>query len=291
MSFENIASIQPGVAATLSGYRDRNRIPHALLFSGAPDSGQLEAAAEFAKLLFCRVPKSGLPCGECPDCRQVASGGHADYIVIRPEEGHALKVEAVREIIGKANLKPFQAPAKVLVIDQADHMQEIAQSALLKTLEEPPAQTYFIVISYANEKLLPTIRSRTQTIHFNPLLRDKAEEAEVQSARHELLTYICGESDWKTANTVSLEREDVLRALDLVMADIRHLLLMRVDAGHLLGLIEDKPLKERALKHFSEDELLDLLELLAEFKDKLMSSANLKLAMSVLKDELAAVKK
>lgn len=291
MSFENLASVQSGVAATLAGYREKNRIPHALLFSGAPDSGQLEAAAEFARQLFCRSPKKDGPCGECPDCRQVAANGHADYVVIRPEEGHALKVEAVRELIAKAALKPFQAPAKVLVIDQADHMQEIAQSALLKTLEEPPAHTYFIVISYANEKLLPTIRSRTQVLHFAPLARDKAHEAQVQGARHDLLTFICGESDWKTSEALALEREEVMKALDLVIADVRHLLLMRVNAGHLLGLIEDKPLKERALARFSEEELLDLLELLAEFKDKLLSSANLKLALSVLKDELSAVKR
>ncbi len=291
MSFEKLASIQPAVAATLSGYRDKNRIPHALLFSGAPDSGQMEAAADFAKLLFCRVPKNNQPCGACPDCRQVESGGHADYIVVRPEEGHALKVEAVRELIAKASFKPFQAPAKVIVIDQADRMHEIAQSALLKTLEEPPAHTYFIVISYANEKLMPTIRSRTQSVHFSPLLRDTAQETQVQAARHDLLTFICGENDWKTADLLALEREEVVKALDLVISDARHLLLMRVDAGHLLGLIEDKPLKERALARFSEEGLLELLELLGEFKDRLLSSANLKLAISVLKDELAAVKK
>lgn len=287
MSFKETARSQPAVAAALGGYVEKMKLPHALLFSGPAGSGQLEAAAELAQTLFCRQPKEGEPCGACPDCRQVLSGGHADYFVLKPEEGHALKIEPVRELMARAAFKPFQAPAKVLVIDQAHAMNDVAQNAILKTLEEPPAHTYFILISHANEKLLPTIRSRAQTLHFMPRAQEMGVDPEVAAARHELLNYICGEREWKTAETVALEREGVLQVLDLLAADLRHLLLLSADAGHLLGLIEDKPLKERALRRFSEEDILERLETVAEFREKLMSSANLKLALSVLKDELA----
>ena len=104
-----------------------------------------------------------------------------------------------------------------------------------------------------------------------------------------MLNFVCGEGEWKTADTVSLERESVLKVLDLLSVDLRHLLLLSVDAGHLLGLIEDKPLKERALRSFSEETILEKLELVADFREKVSSSANLKLALSVLKDELSPV--
>lgn len=287
MPFKETVRTQPAAAAKLSAYLEKQKLPHTLLFSGAPGSGQLDAAAELARHLFCRKAKGADPCGECPDCRQVSAGGHADYFVLRPEEGHALKVEPVRELIGRAGFKPFQAPAKLFVIDQADAMNDVAQNAILKTLEEPPASTYFVLISYANEKLLPTIRSRVQAVHFAPLNQEAGLDPEIAAARHELLNYVCGERDWKTADAVALEREGVLKLLDLLAADLRHLLLLSVDAGHLLGLIDDKPLKERALRRFTEEDILDRLEAVADFREKVMSSANLKLALSVLKDELS----
>ncbi len=287
----NDSLTQPVILAALKSNIEKNRLPHALLFLGPLESGQREMAANLAKILFCGNKKDLEPCGECPHCRQVNAGTHPDFLVIEPEEGHALKVEPIRELIGKASLKPFQAPAKVFVIDHADCMNDIAQNALLKTLEEPPAGTHFILISYAAEKLLPTIRSRSQVFHFLPVVSDIAPDPKIQAARHDLLSFLCGEHDWKTAEAVSLEREGVLRLLSLAINDLREMLILNVEAGQMLGFIEDRPLKERALKSFSHDELADKIELLSEFREKVMSSANLKLALSVLREEITLVGK
>ncbi len=279
-------SRQPAAAARLRVYLEKNHLPHALLFLGPAEAGQNETAAELAKIVFCDKLKDGQPCGECPQCRQITAGSHPDFVTTRPEEGHVLKVEPIRELIAKASLKPFQAPAKIFVIDHADAMNDIAQNALLKTLEEPQGNTHFILISYAAEKLLPTIRSRSQTIHFVPLVAETAPAPEVQAARHELLKFICGESDWKPAETAALEREEVLKVLSLVVRDIRDILVLSAGAEEILGLIEDKPLKERALTHFTAEDLSEKIEKLSEFREKIMSSANLKLALSVLRDEM-----
>jgi len=281
-------SRQPAVAAKLRTYLEKNHLPHALLFSGPPEAGQIEVASELAKIIFCANLKNGQSCGECPHCSQVDSGTHPDFFILAPEEGHVLKVEPIRELIAKASFKPFQAPAKVFVIDHADRMNDVAQNALLKTLEEPQGRTHFILISYATEKLLPTIRSRSQTLYFTPLVADTSPDPAVQSARHELLRFLCGESDWKTAETASLEREEVTQTLSLVVKDLRDILVLSAGAEEILGLIEDKPLKERALNRFSAEDLTDKIELLSEFREKIVASANVKLALSVLRDEMAA---
>ena len=287
MFFKNNHS-QPAVAAILCGYLEKNHLPHALLFSGPPAAGQREMAAELAKALFCENQKNKEACGECFHCRQVTANTHPDFFILEPEEGHALKVEPIRELIGKANLKPFQANAKVFVIDHADRMNDIAQNALLKTLEEPQGRTHFILISYASEKLLPTIRSRTQMLHFLPVTSDVAVGPQIQAARHELLVFICGEGEWKTADTVSLEREGALEVLSLLIQDLRDMMILSAGAEEIFGFIEDKPLKERALKNFPQESLADKIEILSEFREKIMASANLKLALSVLRDELLA---
>ena len=285
MSSSNSFS-QTLVEKALQSYLEKNSLPHALLFTGPPDAGQKEVAAALAKALFCEKAKGLVSCGECFHCRQVTAGTHPDFLVIAPEEGHALKIEFIRELIAKASLKPFQAPAKVFVVDHADCMNDVSQNALLKTLEEPQGRTHFILISYATEKLLPTIRSRTQALYFLPVVSDIAPDPEVQAARHELLVFICGEGDWKTADTASLEREEILKVLSLTTNDLRDMLILSAGAEEILGFIEDKPLKERALKNFSEDDLADRIERLSEFREKVMASANLKLALSVLRDEL-----
>ncbi len=283
--------LQPAVAATLKKYLERNRLPHALLFLGPLEAGQREVAANLAKTIFCGNKKNEESCGECPHCRQITAGHHPDFLILEPQEGHAIKIESIRELIGKASFKPFQAPVKIFVIDHAELMNDIAQNAILKTLEEPPNGTHFILICYAAEKLLPTIRSRVQTIHFLPVVSDVAPDPEIQAARHELLAFICGEHEWKTADTVSLEREGALKVLNLAISDLRDMLILSAGAEQLLGFIEDRPLKERALNSFSEDDLADRIDVLSKFYENMKASANLKLALSVLRDELALAEK
>ncbi|PIU39874.1 MAG: DNA polymerase III subunit delta', partial [Candidatus Omnitrophica bacterium CG07_land_8_20_14_0_80_50_8] len=166
MPFQKIAN-RPNVIPALRGAFEKGRLPHALLFQGPVNSGQREAAVELAKICFCENKKELAPCGSCAHCRQVNQNTHPDFFVLAlGDEARELKVEAIRDLIAKANYKPFSACAKIFVIDQADRMNEIAQNAFLKTLEEPPGRTVFVLISSSPQQLLATIRSRVQTLHF-----------------------------------------------------------------------------------------------------------------------------
>ncbi|MEW6145028.1 MAG: DNA polymerase III subunit delta' [Thermodesulfobacteriota bacterium] len=151
-----------------------NLVSHSYLFTGPDGVGKKLAAIEFAKLLNCvgdaRV--SDERC-ECASCRKIEKGIHPDVILIEFAGVKNIKVEQVRdEIEERLYLRPFEGRYKVVIVDEAERMNQSAQNAFLKTLEEPPPGSVIILVSSRPGSLLPTLRSRCQTIEFNALPED-----------------------------------------------------------------------------------------------------------------------
>ena len=144
--------------------RAAERPSHAYLLAGPRGSGVLEAARCFAAALVC--PDGG--CGACNACRRARSARHPDVIEIEPA-GTFVVVDQVEEMMKEAFTSPFEAERKVIIVTEADRMNEPAANKLLKTLEEPPARTHFLLLSEAPDELLPTVRSRCQRIDFAAL--------------------------------------------------------------------------------------------------------------------------
>src|SRR5437868_11470003 len=140
------------------------RPSHAYVLAGPRGSGVLEAARCFAAALVC--PDGG--CGACNACRRARSVRHPDVIEVEPA-GTFVVVDQVEEMMKEAFTSPFEAERKVIVLTEADRMNEPAANKLLKTLEEPPARTHFLLLSEAPDELLPTVRSRCQRIDFAAL--------------------------------------------------------------------------------------------------------------------------
>jgi DNA polymerase-3 subunit delta' len=145
---------------------------HAYLLAGPRGSGAPEAARCFAASLVC--PDGG--CGTCGACRRVLRGRHPDVLEIEPA-GTFIVVDQIEDVVRDAFTSPFEAERKVIVISEADRMNEPAANKLLKTLEEPPERTHFLLLSDAPDELLPTVRSRCQRIDFAAL-----SEADVRAA-------------------------------------------------------------------------------------------------------------
>ena len=168
---------QPSAVFALTRALERDRVAHAYLFEGPSGVGKERAAMALACALLCpTAPRTG--CGACPVCLRVREGKHPDVRVVRPrDEGHRnIPVEVVRdEILPFAKFAPFEAPAACLIFPEADVSFPVqhaeAANALLKTLEEPRAQLSFVLLSERPERLLPTIRSRCQSVRFAPLSR------------------------------------------------------------------------------------------------------------------------
>lgn len=186
-----------------------NRIPHALLFSGPEGCGKFATAFAFAQYLLCQHPNEDDVCGICPACHQTLKLEHPDlnfsYPVIVKKSGSTTSETYIQEwktlvrdsfyfglndwqeqmaegskqavipeaegdrILEKMSLSAYEGGYKVMIIWKAERLNTSAANNLLKMLEEPAAQTIFILISEHPENILETIRSRTQQVQFRPL--------------------------------------------------------------------------------------------------------------------------
>jgi len=131
-------------------------------------------------------------CGECASCRRIARGTHPDVIVVEPGESGSIKIEQLRDVIDRSQYRPFEGRRRVVIIDEADAAGADAQSALLKTLEEPPSTSVFMLVSSMPDALLPTVLSRCPRLRFGPLT--PAEVARVLMRDHG-----CSEHDARAA--------------------------------------------------------------------------------------------
>jgi DNA polymerase III subunit delta' len=147
----------------------RGHLAHAYLFEGPPGVGKRSAALGLAMALDCAAAP-GTGCGVCEVCRRIEAGLHPDVPSFGPSgAGGQIVVEDAKAILALARTRPHEAPARVIVVDDADAMNPSAANCLLKTLEEPLQGNHLILCSSAPDRLLPTIRSRTQRIRFRSL--------------------------------------------------------------------------------------------------------------------------
>ena len=152
---------------TLVTSKNNNRLAHGLLFHGASGIGKNDFAIDFAHWLLCEQPSAESACGTCKSCQLIQAESNPDLLILSPEEeGKAIKVDQVRALIEKVSLKSHGRQQRVIIITPADALNINASNSLLKTLEEPPANTILILISDTPSKLMATIRSRTQMIRF-----------------------------------------------------------------------------------------------------------------------------
>jgi DNA polymerase-3 subunit delta' len=208
------------IVALLSRAAARNTVPPSLLLAGPDGVGKRRVAVALAETLNCPSPISTAQieldaCGECASCRRITRGIH-------PGEMGSIKIDPVREVIERAQYRPFEGRRRVVVIDDADALMPAAQNALLKILEEPPSSSVFALVSAMPDALLPTVRSRCPRLRFGPLA--PGEIADALTRDHD---YTEAE-----ARVVAADAEGSLgRALEAASADLAE---ARANAQRLL---------------------------------------------------------
>ncbi|MGO4330055.1 DNA polymerase III subunit delta' [Cupriavidus sp. 2TAF22] len=157
----------------------RERLPHALLIHGQQGIGKRDLALHFAQGLLCDTPRAdGQPCGSCAACHWFSQGNHPDFTVVRPEAMEAageaetddsgkkkapskvIRMEQVRALIDTVGIGTHRAGLRLVVVYPLDALQNEGANALLKTLEEPPPSTVFLLVTDRLDRVLPTILSR-----------------------------------------------------------------------------------------------------------------------------------
>jgi len=157
----------------------RSRLPHALLIIGQRGLGKFALAQAFAKSLLCEEPLDGrLSCGKCLACNWFEQGNHPDYRLLQPqalvedleaEEGkkkasQQITIDQIRGLDEFFNVGTHRAGLRIVIANPAEAMNRNTANALLKTLEEPGQNTLFLLVSSEPLRILPTIRSRCQTV-------------------------------------------------------------------------------------------------------------------------------
>lgn len=215
---------------SLRSHIDADRVPHALLMHGPRGLGKAELAARFAQSLLCHGTTDDWACGQCPSCHLFLADTHPDFQKVGPEEpGKAIKVDAIRGLIGDLALKPQYGGYRIFVLDPAEQMNLNSANALLKTLEEPAERTVLVLISDRPSRLPPTILSRCQKLSIRPPRAEVARrwlERQRPGCAAEVLLSAAGGSPFKA---LALADTDVVERRRVVFAECEAVLAHRQD--------------------------------------------------------------
>ena len=187
-------------------------IAHAYLFTGPEGTGKKKAALTLAQYLNCEAPDCEhiQSCEHCSACIQASCGSHPDIILLEPEKS-SIKIEQIRDLLGKAALRNYEGTYKVIILNDAHLMTEQAANCLLKTLEEPKGNTIFILITAQPQNLPVTILSRCQQIAFQALpstmVREILEELHPEKQSQIGLAAILSKGSIQTAESLLANEE------------------------------------------------------------------------------------
>jgi DNA polymerase-3 subunit gamma/tau len=166
---------------------DLNKINHAYLFYGVRGTGKTTLARIFAKTINCSSPISNNPCNECESCKAFNNGSAFDMIEIDAASHNG--VDEIRDLTEKANYSTTSSKYKVYIIDEVHMLSKSAFNALLKTLEEPPKNTIFLLATTEINKIPDTILSRTIVLNLQLVSADKIKEQLIRILNNENIDY------------------------------------------------------------------------------------------------------
>lgn len=240
-----------------------SRHAHAFLFAGLPGVGKRVFAEAFAAYLLCLKPESSRACGQCRSCQLRQAGSHPDRLVVEPEEqGKAIRIDVIRQLADFMGQTAQQGGRKVVILHPAEAMNLNAANALLKSLEEPSAETYLLLVSDQPSRLLPTIRSRCRVqslitpSHSDAMAWLSQSLPDLDAEQHAALLLMAGGAPLRA---VTLQEMDAASLRQQVVEGVKELLKNQQSASRLAERWPTLPLE--LLADWFCDWTLDLLRL------------------------------
>jgi DNA polymerase III subunit delta' len=175
----------------------RKALPSSLIFAGPSTTGKRAATVAVAQALNCpSSPEAAAEradaCGRCSACTRIARNVYPDVLIVEPGDSGAIKIDRVRDVIDRTAYRPFEGRRRVVIFDEADALVVPAQNALLKTLEEPPPSSVFILLTARPETLLPTVRSRCIRLAFADADLQSDTSPEARGVAQRVLAHAAG---------------------------------------------------------------------------------------------------
>lgn len=328
---------QPLASRMLARAVAARRTAHAYLFTGPRGVGKREAALLLARALNCLEPPApGDSCGRCLQCRKIAAGVHPDVTVLNPS-GRTIKLgvivqrddtpEGLTPLRTFVSRLPTEGRHQVAVLVEADRLGMEAANALLKTLEEPPPYTTFVLTTGNEAGILPTIRSRCQPVIFPPAPLPEVAEAltreGLEPAQANLLAALSGGSIGRArelvrdedltrrreqarglladlmqgldeteclarAEELEQQRDEVPELLDLFLLWLRDSLVVLEGTDSDLVVARDQlPFLRTAVGQLGRNRLIAMVEAVSRARQQLDRNANLRLVLDVMLLDLA----
>ncbi|MCQ9215174.1 DNA polymerase III subunit delta' [Streptococcus gallolyticus] len=245
--------LQPQLFKEFNQILKSDRMNHAYLFSG--DFASFDFALYLAKSRFCENLQDGLPCGECRECQLIAENEFSDVKVVKPS-GQVIKTDTIRELMRDFSRSGFEGKSQVFIIQDCEKMHVNAANSLLKFIEEPQSSSYMILLTSDENKVLPTIKSRTQIFRFpknKPLLVEQAEKAGVLKTQAEILAELA-----KTPKHLDELMQDK-KILDVIQTCERFVTVLFKEK--MLAYLETGRLVQVALEKSDQELVFQLLTL------------------------------
>jgi DNA polymerase-3 subunit gamma/tau len=251
--FEEVVGQAP-VAQTLQNAIQTSRLAHAYLFSGARGVGKTTMARLLAKAVNCETGPTIHPCGQCALCKEIAAGMSVDVLEIDGASNRG--IDNIRELKDQIKYAPLRGKYKVYIIDEVHMLTTEAFNALLKTLEEPPPNTIFILATTELHKIPSTILSRCQQFQFKKISRLEIMEQIRRIIQDEKIA-VSDRALLVVARAANGSMRDALSILDQVVS-YSGMNISDEDVRSILGVVDTKTLYELT-EAVSKSEIASLL--------------------------------
>lgn len=201
---------QKGVATHFKNAIKLNRISHAYILNGERGMGKKTVARAFSMTLMCESHGES-PCMKCHACKQIMTDNNPDVRWVTHDKPNVISVDEVRRQINTdVQIKPYSSNYKIYIVDDADKMNQAAQNALLKTIEEPPSYVVILLLTVNKDMLLSTILSRCVSMELRPLGKQQVERYLVEKA---------GIVDYKAREVSDFAGGNIGKAIRLASSD------------------------------------------------------------------------
>jgi DNA polymerase-3 subunit delta' len=241
---------------------------------------------ELIKRLFCSQSESqDAYCKQCNDCTMLEKGTHPDlYWLGADSTASTIKIEDIRLLKERVNVKPFQAAKKVFIIQNAERLSPAAANALLKTLEEPPEQVILILITQSISRLLPTVISRCKRIRFSAGNVQADEFAE----KYQMLKAFFAKNDLQVQKQLyediaNIERHQVAELLQDLVFVFRDMLMIKLGIDPV-DFMSSEPVESirQLAEHFSATSIQIIIDEIMRTRYIINTNANIKLSIDLL---------